>query len=146
MRAQSLYGSEPQRLHLLVSHEYVHQAVSEISFGNCPRWLEEGLALSFSQELPESYTESLATAVQEARTFPLEALGGDELFDIAPETTCLVYSQSHSLVDYLVQKIGWEGMAHLVRLCRNNETDRALQEFSLNCYLLEREWLRWLHN
>ena len=143
LRASAFHTREPQHLAVMIAHEYVHQAVAELTGGLCPRWMDEGLALVFSQELSYTYETTLTHAIENARCFPVDALAHGGLFEADPEAATLAYAQSYSMVDYLRQRIGWDGIRRLLRLIRRAPAERALQEFSLNHYLLEKEWLRW---
>jgi len=144
IRSQGLYGCEPQRVYVLVAHEFTHQAVRSLSCGKCPRWLDEGLAIEFSQDISEEYAQVLESCVENGRVFPLEALEADALFDADRESSVQAYAQSFSMVSYLRGYIGWDGMARLVRLCGASKAGKALQEFGMNYYLLEKQWVNWV--
>jgi hypothetical protein len=143
LRSSAFHHSEPQRLTVIISHEYVHQAIRDICARRCPRWLDEGLAVYFSQELSSMYMNTLTHAVDEDRFFPIEALEGGALFDADSAPAALAYAQSSSLAAFLLNRIDWAGIQRLLKLMRTQSPETALHEFSLNYYLLEREWKRW---
>lgn len=143
LRSSAFYKAEPQQMAVMLSHEYVHQAVCDLSGGRCPRWLDEGLALIFSQKLSNTYWKVLTEALENDLCFPVDALEGGQLFEAGDRPATLAYAQSYSLAEYLCDQIGWKGISTLLRMLRQTPAERALQEFSLNNYLLEKQWKRW---
>lgn len=129
---------------LLIIHELTHQAVAALSCSRCPRWLDEGLALVMSQNLPERYMDALPALLQGTReALPLEALERGTCFRDS-DLASLAYAQAYSVTEYLVSLVDWKGVRKLLCKTVKMGTDTALQEFSLNYYLLERQWLRHL--
>ena len=58
-------GEDPAafaRLRLMVIHEVIHHAVDALGPTAIPAWLDEGLAICLSQDLPARYAEQLAAA------------------------------------------------------------------------------------
>lgn len=143
LRSSAFYSSEPQQLTVMIAHEYVHQAVFDLTAGRCPRWLDEGLALLLSQDLSDTYREALANALESDLCFPMDALESGELFEAGSGPATLAYAQSYSMTQYLCDQIGWKGISRLLHMIRKSPVEKALQEFSLNYYLLERQWKRW---
>lgn len=128
---------------LLLSHELVHQAVADLTKGRCPKWLDEGLALFISQNLPDRYLESLARLSDGGLDpIPLEALEGGVCFQENSTVAKLAHAQAFSLAEYLVETLGWSGVRRLLLRTAQTSPDMALNDFSLNYYLLERQWLR----
>ncbi|MFO8033085.1 MAG: peptidase MA family metallohydrolase [Desulfohalobiaceae bacterium] len=143
LNAGAFYSREPQKIAVMITHEYVHKAVADLSGNRAPTWLNEGLAVFLSQDLPLEYEQLLQKAVQENAYFPCQALSNNHLFVCDRDTSTLAYAQSCSLVQFLREKIDWTGMQALLADLRNCSMEEALQQYSLNQYLLEREWRRW---
>jgi hypothetical protein len=91
-------------------HEFTHLIVDELARGNYPRWLTEGIAQYIERQvtgyrLPGPEPEDIR------EWYSLEEL--DARFDQLPDQA-LAYRQSLMMVDYLVGKVGWEGLRQLL--------------------------------
>lgn len=125
-------------------HEYAHVVVFELTRGNCPLWLNEGVAEIFGRM---QYSRSLP---------PLgRAAGGGTLMDFkkmessfsdfTPSTAAMAYQQSYSLVSYMVATYGWHGVRQILsELGRGLSFDQsvtvALKDYNVNYDLLLKEW------
>ena len=134
----------PLQIYVLITHEYVHLVLFEMTKAKYPQWLSEGLAVFFSQDLSNYYEEILAEAVKEDSILPLELLEGD--FKKFPDEKLikLAYSQSYSIVSYLVEKLGWEKIRFILENLKFKGTEKTLNDLSLNYYLIEQDWKRWV--
>jgi len=93
-------------LRSLLFHEYTHVVIHELTSGNCPTWLNEGLAeLEGRRESSHPLTD-LAAAVNRGDLLPLPLLEGS-FSSLSSQKALLAYQQSYSFVDYLVQTYGW---------------------------------------
>ena len=143
LRSSMFHDAEPQRLCVFLAHEYVHQAVSDISGNRAPRWLDEGLAVYLSQNLSLQYSQVLNQALEDDSVFPLEALDSPALFKTKGLPGILACAQSCSLANFLMERLGRDKMQKLLTSMGRIPVENALKQFSLNYYLLEREWKRW---
>lgn len=129
-----------EKLQLIVTHECVHLAVRNFTDGKAPAWLDEGLAVYFSQNLPDEYKNTLENAFKNGAQLPLEMLN-DPFSRLDRTMKSLAYSQSYSLVNHLVQKHGWNVIKELLASSARGESiNAALRTWGLNLYLLEKEW------
>jgi hypothetical protein len=135
---------DPEALAILLTHEIVHLAVFEMSGGACPWWLDEGLAVSLSQELPESFPEMLLAAVASNALLPLYALENSLPAEADEELRRLAYGQSASLVVFLIESHGGEAVKTMVAQSRRRPIRSILADRQLNNFLLEMAWKRWL--
>lgn len=133
----------PEALYIILTHEIVHLALYEICRGQCPYWLDEGMAIFLSQELPDEYMEILIQAIKEDKTFPLETLQRPLPGGLDKNPRKLAYAQMMSIVDYLVQTRGWDVVKNMILQCSRREINAILSDLSLNYYLIEQDWKRW---
>jgi hypothetical protein len=125
----------PESLYIILTHELIHLAVDAIGMGGCPWWLDEGLAVFLSQELPREHAEILDAAVRGDRTFPLAALARP-----------LPDAQVADLAAYLVGTSGWNSVRDILHQCGRREVAAILSDLGLNDYLIEQGWKRWRRN
>lgn len=99
-------------------HEFTHAVVRELTKGNCPVWLNEGIAelqgrLEFNAPLPE-----LDKALKTGEFIPLKNM--EEGFTtLGINEVRLAYEQSYALVNFMVTTYGW----HRVRAILSNLGD-----------------------
>jgi tetratricopeptide (TPR) repeat protein len=96
-----------------ILHEYTHHVVFLASSGNCPIWLNEGLAQIFeknSEDLPEipevyfEYDEKLQSIDEGFKSSP-NRITAIKLYKLSFNTTCK-----------LINEYGWNSVADLLRL------------------------------
>ena len=91
-------------LYIHLTHEILHHAIHEISNGNCPFWLNEGVALHLSQYLSDTYLQQLAAALQNGLLFCFDVL--EEGLPANDECVRrLTYAQCYSMIEYLVEGV-----------------------------------------
>ena len=127
-----------------VRHELAHLVIDQFGLscvgGSRPTWLEEGLA-EYAEGAPdEETTEYLARAVEENAFSPVRSLNG--AFPADPDAAGLAYSQSYSLVNFLLERYGAEAIRDLLRrLAAAERYDAALEQvYGFNADGLERAW------
>jgi hypothetical protein len=135
---------DPEALYIILTHEIIHLAVFEMSKGNCPYWLDEGLAVCLSQELPRQYLDALHKAVKADRILPLEALENPLPPDSPEDVRQLAYAQVTGISEYLIETYGWDKVKSIVFQCVRRPAKAVLSDLSLNYYLVEQGWKRWL--
>jgi len=128
-----------------IIHELTHVLVGHHTFtclGVVPTWLNEGLAVYSEGELESFARAQLERAVRDDTLISVRALSGG--FSEVTSRANLSYSQSYSLVRFLLEKHGQEKMsALLVSLRDGNSIDRALQQvYGFDVDGLEDEWRR----
>jgi Flp pilus assembly protein TadD len=125
-------------------HEYAHVVVFELTRGNCPLWLNEGIAEMFGRM---QYNRSLPAFGRAARTGKLIDFRKLEanFSDFTPSVAALAYEQSYALVNYMVTTYGWHRVKDiLTRLGRGSSFDESvtveLKDYNLNYDGLVKEW------
>lgn len=124
-----------------ITHLLVYQAATPTGYKHVPEWLDEGLA-TVNERLP---TPEYAMAIEEAyiagELLPLETLCVP--FSPASQTAFLAYAQSGSVVQFIHEQYGAEGIRALLEAYANGAScARGVQE-TLNISLsdLETAWL-----
>lgn len=111
------------------AHELTHVLVGQLTFSclsDIPTWLQEGLAV-YGEGGPEaSSRQQLDEAIADNNLISVRSLSGN--FSEDPAKADLSYSQSYSLVNFLVEKYGQAKMTVLLKALRDgNAVDDALQ-------------------
>lgn len=126
-----------------IVHELTHVLVGHLTFtclGDVPTWLNEGLAVYSEGELDPNSQVQLDTAIREDTLLSVRSLSSG--FSEVPDKAYLSYSQSYSVVKYLIETHGQEKMTALLTSLRDGLTiDQALnQTYGFNVEGLEDAW------
>jgi len=128
----------------IVFHEYTHAVIHELTGGNCPVWLNEGLAeLASAERAGYDPLPRVRTAAAQGRLVPWNQL--DRVFrSPSAEAARLAYDQSHSAVAYLSATYGfWKVRRILEDLGAGQSTEAAVEgELGFSLETLERDWRR----
>lgn len=132
------------QLKAVLHHEYVHVVVYELTRGNCPLWLNEGIAEMFGRR---QYAHSVPELERAARGVSITDIRRLErgFGAMATKEAGLAYQLSWSLVNHLVTTYGWHRVAAiLLALGEGMTTDeavvRVLGDYGLTYEKLVREW------
>ena len=137
-------ADELDALYIIITHEIIHLAIRRLSGGQCPYWLDEGLAVYLSQELPQHYQLVICAAARNDTMLPLESLEKPPGVKLKEEARVLAYAESAFMVNYLCENYDWEKIKAAVRKSRNKNKEQILAEMGLNYYLLELACKRWI--
>ena len=94
-----------------IAHELTHVLVGHLTFsclGDVPTWLNEGLAVYSEGRLDPGAEAQLAEAIQNDQLLSVRSLSGG--FSEVPSKAYLSYSQSYSIVKFLIESYGQEKM------------------------------------
>ena len=125
------------------AHELTHVLVGHLTFsclGFIPTWLNEGLAM-YGEGGPESARVAQFDQAKAANQLPsLDSLAGG--FSEESDRANLSYTESYSVVNFLIQTYGRDKMTTLLIALRDGATiDAALQSaYSLDTNGLEDAW------
>lgn len=111
------------------AHELTHVLVGQLTFSclsDIPTWLQEGLAV-YGEGGPEKASqEQLDQAITDNKLISVRSLSGN--FSEDPGKADLSYSQSYSLVNFLIEQYGQAKMTSLLKSLRDGNTvDEALK-------------------
>ena len=125
-------------LRRVLRHELTHAIVDQKTRGNCPGWLQEGIA-QFLDGTDVVATERLLRA-EPRPLIPLFRLEAP-FIDRDPLSRDLAYRESASAVSFLISRIGRSGLLFLIqRLGEGRPFDRALLEAGLSYAELQQAW------
>jgi len=126
-----------------VAHLFFYQALKG-ALSSWPAWLDEGLAQYYEFGSPDPALERAARAARRDKLLPLASLSGG--FGRDPEQVQLSYDQSLSVVTYLLETWGDEGLQRLLDAFRQNKSSRlAVQEtLGVTWEEFEAGWITWM--
>ena len=122
-----------------LSHVIVYQATKN-PYGGLPTWLDEGLAMTAEGQLPASFGRTLRAAVAENRLISVWSLSSS--FPTDSGLAELSYAQSESIVRFVIERYGRDGIARLLAEFREGAAyDDALRAaLGTDTYGLEEAW------
>ena len=127
-----------------VSHELAHLVIGQFGRscvgGARPVWLEEGLAVYAEGEPAADIMADIETGIADNSFRPLRSLNGP--FPAHGREAGIAYSQSYSVVDFMLTTYGREAMQALILLLADGVNyDEALESvYGLNVDELEAAW------
>lgn len=125
-------------------HEYAHVVVFELTRGNCPLWLNEGIAEMFGRMQYNRSLPGFGRAVRTGGLIDFRRLEAN-FSDFTPANAALAYQQSYALVNYMATTYGWHRIREILSgLGRGRSFDEsvvvALKDYNLNYDTLVSEW------
>jgi len=131
----------------VIPHEIAHLFFFQIINGNSnhwPRWLDEGWAQYHEFSSNEAALERVAQAAQDGSILPLVLISGDFGSDL--ERVRLAYDEAYSVVYYLIETWGYDGLQKLIVNFRDGKRYReAVEEaFSVSWEEFEAGWITWV--
>jgi hypothetical protein len=129
--------------HRAIVHELTHVLVGHLTFsclGIVPTWLNEGLAVYSEGELEASSAAQLQDAIRQDSLLSVRSLSAG--FSEVSDKALLSYSESYSLVKFLIDTYGQQKMTDLLSSLRDGSTiDQALQRvYGFDVEGLEAAW------
>jgi hypothetical protein len=125
-------------LRRVLRHELTHAIIDQKTKGNCPHWLQEGVA-QFLDGTDVRATEAWLRR-QGSPLIPLFRIEGP-FRDRDASSREAAYRESASAVSFLVSRVGRSGLLFLIqRLGEGRPFDRALLETGLSYTELQQAW------
>ena len=126
-------------------HELTHVLVGHLTFsclGGVPTWLNEGLAVYSEGELDSGSQSQLDAAIRDNTLLSVRSLSSG--FSEVPDKAYLSYSQSYSIVKFLIETYGQGEMTTLLTTLRDGASidEALLKVHGFNVEGLEDEWRR----
>jgi tetratricopeptide (TPR) repeat protein len=128
----------------IIFHEFTHVVIAELTRGNIPTWLNEGLAEVEGRKAFSHQTVALSQAAKGGKLIPLATLSGS-FTSMANAEAGLAYQQSYSMANYIVSRYGWYSIQQILKSLDERETietavSKALADYSLDMPALYKEW------
>jgi tetratricopeptide (TPR) repeat protein len=132
----------------VLSHEYTHVVVGELTKGNCPSWLNEGLAQVEEKKEFDHPLVDLGKVVRNGGLLPVARLE-KSLLSLSAKDAALAYQQSYALVRFMISAYGWHKIREtLVNLGAGMTIDaaiaKAFADYGLDYQQIVREWEAYL--
>jgi hypothetical protein len=126
-----------------IAHLFFYQQVNT-NLASWPSWMDEGFAQYFEYSSKDQALARVERAAHARGLTPLRYISGS--FGHDPEEVRLAYDQSLSVVVFLLETWGEEGLEALIQEIRGGATmSRAMQEvFGLTIEEFEARWITWL--
>jgi hypothetical protein len=126
-----------------IVHELTHVLVGHLTFsclGDVPTWLNEGLAVYSEGGLDPVSQEQLDEAIRQDTLLTVRSLSGG--FSEVSDKAYLSYSESYSIVKFLVETYGQEKMTALLVSLRDGTTvdDALVNVYAFDVDGLEDGW------
>ena len=126
-----------------IVHELTHVLVGHLTFsclGGVPTWLNEGLAVYSEGKLDSSSQQQLDDAIKNDTLLSVRSLSAG--FSEVASKANLSYSQSYSIVKFLIETYGESKMTDLLTSLRDGATidDALMNTYGFNVEGLEDAW------
>ena len=126
-----------------IAHELTHQIVGQViqnPYGGLPTWLDEGLAVNNEQPPAQDYPGIVSQGIAANALITIRSLASP--FSANGNQANLSYSESYSVVKYLIDKYGESKMLELLKTFHGGSTyDNALKSvYGFDMDGLNAEW------
>jgi Tfp pilus assembly protein PilF len=111
-------------LESVLRHEMAHSFVHSATHGNCPTWLNEGIAQLEEPRSSSAFAEPLARLYHDGRQAPLRYLEGSFL-RFSPAQAQLAYAESLAATEYLRANYGTRALRRMLELLNDGEAPEA---------------------
>ena len=116
-------GVKPDHLRGAISHEYTHHVIFLLSSGNCPVWLNEGLAQIFEFDSDLKDANEIQSADYKNLSKFVAIIKGS-----SRQKAAQLYKDAHNLTLKLVNDYGWSNIAEILeKTSRGFKFDEAIK-------------------
>jgi tetratricopeptide (TPR) repeat protein len=132
------------QLKAVLAHEYTHVVVQEITHGNCPTWLNEGLAELEGRKIFNHPLAELAKATASGKLLQFARMENG-FTNLGSREAALAYQQSYSFVNFMVTAYGWPKVIDLLQqygtgLKTADAMKKVMVDFGLDYEGVVEEW------
>lgn len=128
----------------ILFHEYAHVVVFELTRGNCPLWLNEGIAEMFGRMQHNRPMPEFGRAARKGTLADFRKLESG-FSSLSSGDAALAYQQSYALVNYMVTRFGWHRIKQILAglgggMTFEGAVTEALKDYNLGYDGLVKEW------
>lgn len=127
-----------QQLKGVLHHEYTHVVVQELTHGNCPTWLNEGLAELEGRKIFNPPLTMVSKMARSGKYLAFSRLEG-EFTSLDSTEASLAYQQSYLFVNFMVTAYGWPKVSELLQQLGTGLTITAAMKKVMADYGLDYE-------
>ncbi len=134
----------------IVWHEFTHVITLQMADNRISRWLSEGISVYEEKngrpEWGRRQDLALVKAVQQGRILPIRSLNEGFTKAEAPEDLSFAYYQSYLVVEYIVERYGFQSLKKLVYQYRKPKRleDMLMNVFQVSVASFENGFEAWL--
>ena len=122
-------------LYALIRHEWTHLLVDLLTHGNCPIWLNEGLAQTIARPLL-SFEKLALQQADKNGTLPTLSELNQPFTELSASERKIAYLQSAAIVAALIDEGGYPSIRQLLCLLGNGTpTETAMQQTYKKCVI-----------
>jgi len=137
------------QLKSVLFHEYTHVVVQEITHGNCPTWLNEGLAELEGRKIFNHPMSDLGKAAKSGKYIPFTSMESG-FTGLGSKEAALSYQQSYSLVNFMVTAYGWPKVTEILQQLGSGmkieaAMKKAMADFGLDYEGVMAEWRSYMN-
>lgn len=130
----------------VLKHEFTHTVTLAATDNRIPHWFTEGLAV-YQEDSPRTYDwcQMLADAIRRDRLFTLESIDWGFMRPKRPSDRQMAYAQSEWMVEFIVEKFGYDAISRLIKLYREGKTQPQAIDEILNLKIddFDRQFAAW---
>ncbi len=107
----------------VLRHEFTHTVTLAATENRIPHWFTEGLAV-YEENAPRAFlwSELLVEAIRRDRLFTLESIDWGFIRPRRPMDRQMAYAQSEWMVEYIVERFGYDMIQTMVKAFRSGRT------------------------
>jgi len=126
----------------IMFHEYTHALVHDLTNGQCPKWLNEGLAEYEGRTQSSPPLRRLTEAHEAQQLIPWAELTAHISHDLPSEAVGLAYEQSYSMVAHCITRYRFWRIRRLLKAIAGGQPweEAMVQEFRRQLPRLEADW------
>lgn len=132
------------RIKEVLFHEYAHAVIFDMTRGNCPTWLNEGIAEFFGRLQHNPPLNELGRALRNNTLLDFKSLAGG-FTGFSSKNASLAYQQSYAFVNHIVTNYGWHRINSILKALGKGKTletavNEVFTDYSITFDLLVKEW------